>query len=64
MAKEVKRHESPKRRPPRTAANLVDFRRQIATMIGELTNDMQRHKAPNQAGKSDDVFQIEIVENC
>lgn len=60
MAKEVKRQDNPNSRPPRTAANRVDFLRQIATIIGELMNDMQRHSAPNHAVRR---FVVWVMEN-
>lgn len=49
MAKELKRQARARIKPPNTAARRVDFRLQMATMIGDVRKEMERHRAPRQA---------------
>lgn len=45
-------------RPPKTAANRVDFLRQTATIKGAVRKEMQRQRAPSQAETQNKHIQI------
>lgn len=46
--------------PPKTAASLVDFRRQTAITMGAQKNDTQRQSAPNHAKIRENVLNNKI----